>query len=477
MDLVRTTVKLLGARAGKSALQLLGTIYFVRELGPGPIGTFFLFQATLLLLGIFADAGLAGALEKRVSEGDREGAFLSAAILLKAIAIATVLCAIAAFAAHLDAFLGMAIAGYLAVGIVLQEAARHATAALKGELRVGEIASIEVARMVTWVVVGVALLHRGHHVSALVIGHLAGLLVKLAWSATKCAIEPALPTAADCRSLLAYARFDVVSALGVFVYSWMDVLIIGALLTEAHVGAYELSWRIASTVLMLSHALGSVLFPQISNWEARDALARIESSVRNSITSTMALSIPALFGTVLLSRDILRIVFGPAVEHAWLVLVLLVAVNGVGAVNVVLDNALRGVDRPDAVAYATVATLVANVALNVVLVDAMGIEGAAVGTGASVLLAVAINATYLSRFVAIEVQTRVIGWFVAAAAIMALGLRGLRAIVPVEGVVTLLLAVAAGVGLYVGVLLAYPPFRRWLHAEVRAVRDDGTEPA
>lgn len=469
MDLARATVKLFSARVGTAVLGLVGNAYFAWELGAGPLGVFFLYLALLSLLGIPADFGLAGALEKRISEGERRGAYLTSGVALKLVPIAVVLGVIWASAPTIDGYVGAEVALLLGLGIVLQEAMRLTMAVLKGELRVGETGSIELARSLFWILAAIVFVERGHGAVGLVYGHLVGVAVATSLAWYRCSVTPAWPAVVEARSLLDYGKFNVLSSMGTFVFNWMDVLVLGYFLTEAHVGAYEIAWRVAAAVFLLSQSIATVLFPQISSWTASDAEQQIPSAIRRSMTPSMALAIPALFGAALLAPELLGIAFGPEFVMAWIVLVVLMADKVIGSVNILFNNALRGIDRPDLVAYAKTAAIVTNLVCNVVLVQAIGIEGAAVATGLSGLVATVVNGYSLSRFVALDVPVAEIGWCVASAVLMSAVVLGVQVVVPVRDLPTLVLVVALGVAVYGLSLLAYAPLRSRVRVQVRSL--------
>jgi O-antigen/teichoic acid export membrane protein len=219
MDLARSSLKLFTASITSAVLQFLGLAYFARVLGPSPMGVFFLFQALLGMLAIPADFGIRGAVEKRISEGESPGSFLSSAFLLKLAPIAVIVSVILLSKPLINDYLGRDLAVLLAVGIVLQEVAQLAVVVLKGELRVGETAVLKLARQGVWLGVSAVFVSWGFSSIALVYGLLASLGIVLIWGWFKVSVTPSFPSRQHTRSLFIYSKPNVLSSIGGYFYS------------------------------------------------------------------------------------------------------------------------------------------------------------------------------------------------------------------------------------------------------------------
>lgn len=459
MNLVRSSVKLFLAKFLTTGLGFIGITYFARELGASQMGTFFLFQSLLGMIAIPTDFGLRGAVEKRISEGESQGAFLSSAILLKTIPIVVFVLGALLFRSPINDYLGAELAGFLALAIVLQEVAQLAVVVLKGELRVGETAVLNVARQVTWVGGGALLIGYGYGVDALIFSLLAGLVVMLAWGWFKSSISLGRPSIHHGRSLFDYGKYNIVSSIGGYFYSWMDVAIIGLFLTQAHVGAYEIAWRVTAVSIFFSQAIGAVIFPQISDWSGDDAQQRIEDLVSSVMTPSLYFVIPAFFGAAILSEEILRYVFGEEYTIATLVLIILMADKVFQAIQLVIGRSLQAIDKPHLAAKATIASILLNAVLNVALVLEFGIIGAALATVLSSLLNDLLHFLYLRRYVNIRFPFREVSECLFAAVVMSGVLLLLWNVYRVSNLAGLVVSVLAGGLIYVVTTLSLPTLR------------------
>lgn len=459
MNLARSSLKLFFANTGRAAISFLGLTYFARTLGASEIGIFFLFQALLGILAIPADFGLRGAVEKRISEGKTPGAFLSGAILLKGISISVIVCTILLLRAPINSYLSAEVAVWLAAAIILQEAAQLTVFVLKGELRVGETAVLHLSQQVIWFGLGAVLVKLGFEAEAMIFSFLAGLIVMLIWGSYKCSVKLRRTSLSHVRSLIDYSRYNVISSIGGYFYSWMDIAIIGLFLTQAHVGAYEVAWRVTAVSILFSQAISTTIFPQVSEWSANQSEERIEDLIATVMTPSLIFVIPAFFGSILMSREILILVFGSEYTIATTVMILLMGDKVFQALQVIVGKSLQAIDRPDLAAKATVVSVVVNGVLNVVLVLEFGIIGAAIATVASSLLNDFLHLAYLRKFISIQFPYREILECFGASLVMSGVLFVLKNTYEITNIGLLILFILIGCNVYLLTVLMMPNLR------------------
>lgn len=471
MNIARSSLRLFTAKFGSSVIQFGAVVYFARELGAAPLGVFFLFQAVLGVLSIPADFGLRAAVNKRISEGDARGAFLSSAIGIKFVSVVISGAGVLLLAPYINDYVGAEVASYLAVGIALREFARLSLAVLEGELRVGETAELQLLKQVVWAGVGAILTMYGYGIQGLIYGLLSGLAVVSVWGWYKCSVTPARPTVAHVRSLLSYGKFIFIDSVGGYVYSWMDVVVIGFFLTQAHVGAYEVAWRVTSILMLLSWSIAKAIFPQVSQWEAANATGKIESLVHRTITPPLFLAIPASVGILVFSRQILGLVFGTEFEAAGIVLIVLAGGRIIQTFYFIFNRSLQAFNRPDLAMVARVFTIVVNLVLNVALVVKFGIVGAAVATVVSFVVNASLTAYYLSKFIPIQLPVTEIASITIASVAMGFAIGTLERLVPVDTIPVLAVMIVAGIVLYIAFAVAIPNLRASLRQNVERVVD------
>jgi O-antigen/teichoic acid export membrane protein len=239
----------------------------------------------------------------------------------------------------------------------------------------------------------------------------------------------------------------------------MDVAIIGLFLTQADVGAYEVAWRVTAFSILFSNAIAVSIFPQVSEWSADGAKERIENLIAVVMTPSLFFVIPAFFGTVVFSQEILQFVFGQEYTTAAVVLIVLMGDKVFQAIQVVVGKSLQAINKPNLAARATVVSVVSNAVLNVAFVLEFGILGAAVATVASSLLNDLLHLIYLRRFIRVRFPHREISECVLAAFVMTGVLLFLEAMYEVGSLIDLAGFIFVGVIVYSIAALLLPNLR------------------
>ena len=94
------------------------------------------------------------------------------------------------------------------------------------------------------------------------------------------------------------------------VYIWVGTAVIKIYSMPVEtVGYYRAMFSITNAVIIISYGLTIVLFPMLSELNARKEHVRLAFSLKKVIKFTMALSVPAAFGMLLLSRPFLSFLF------------------------------------------------------------------------------------------------------------------------------------------------------------------------
>ncbi|WP_134670878.1 flippase [Halorussus marinus] len=460
MDLGHSTFRLFLSKGGNAILYFLGLAYFSRHLTPDEMGAFVLFLAVLGISSIPADFGIKGALEKRLSEGTDPEKTLGSALAFKAVTLAAVATIVLAVRGHINHYIGAPLAELLVAALFFREFSFAYLSALRGRLRVAETAVIKLTVRFVWMVGGAVLVTAGFGPEGPIIGLIAGLAVGLVWAYRRLDVGIGRPSLDHVRSLVAFSKYNTVTSVGGRFYQWVDIAIIGFLLTQLDVSAYEFAWQITLLVLMLSKSISLSIFPQISQWDAESATDHIETTVSKAIGVVLFVSVPAIVGVQIYGAELLRVAFGPEYAFATTVLVVLMVEKLIQSFNDIVEASVRAIDRPELAAKATVISVGLNLVLNPVLILWVGLVGAAIATAVTGLLNTALHYRYLTRFISVDVPFRLVGWYGLASCVMGGLLLGIRHLVPVTGVITLVAEVGLGVVIYLAVSLAIPDVRR-----------------
>lgn len=220
--------------------------------------------------------------------------------------------------------------------------------------------------------------------------------------------------------------------------------------------------------MLLSRSVSLTIFPQVSEWSVEDATAEISKVIKDATTVAFVISIPAFFGTVILSTEILLFLFGEEYTIAAVALIILMFEKIFQSVHKVWGYSLQAIDRPDQAAFAAVISITVNIILNILLVPPYGLEGAAMATATSFLLNTVLHAYYLRQSLSIQIDVNKVGWCVVSSIVMSAVVYTVSILVGVESLLILLLLVSVGVIVYFFTLSTYSPIR----TDFRSVIDD-----
>lgn len=469
MDLTKSTVKIFGSRTAGMAVNFIGITYFSRELGAFQIGVFFLFQALLNLLSMVADLGIRSAMEKRISEGNPAGRVLTTAGVMKLLPVSAVAVLILLVRTYLNEYVGQEVAVVLVAAIVFHELGHLAVQTLNGELRVGETALLLFAQRVAWVALGVLLIIIGFEALGLVYALVGSYVVLTIWGFWRASVGLAWPSREMARSLFDFAKFSALTAAGWQVFNWIDVLVIGMFLAQNFVGAYEIAWKVAGMTLLLVASIRTVIFPQMSAWEAEGNIGEVETLLPKALLGSSFFVVPAFFGSLLLSREILVLVFGEEYRIVAVVLVVLMLQKLVQATNAVVSQSLQAVNFPKLVAVAMFVGAFANVMLNFAFVPRFGVVGAAVATFSSYLLMTSLKVHYLARYISIEVPVAELSWYVIASIVMLGPILLVKTTIGIDTFYDLFATVVLGVAVYLSASALHPTIRSKMIGNYRSV--------
>lgn len=471
MDLGRSSLKLFTMQGGRALLLFLGIIYFARELGADELGSLFLFQALQGLLMLPADLGVRGALEKRLSEGINPERILGSALALKVGLLSIV--SICILIAHpiLNRYIGADLAIFLVLTIILFDLTQFAVYGLRGELRVGETAPIMFSLRFIWIGFGSVLVWLGFGVFGIVYAMLLAGTITTVWGFWKLETAFGRPTFEQSRSLIDYSKYYAIASVGGSVYQWIDIAIIGLLLTNAYVSAYEIAWQVTLLVLLVSKSISWSIFPQISRWDVEAATDKIEDTISRAIAFALFLSVPAFIGGSLFASEILEFLFGREYVIATTVLVILFFEKIIQSVNDIVESSVRALDRPDMAAKATIVSIGLNIILNPILVFSIGFVGAAIATGFSWFVNTLLHIYYLRQLVSFEFPYSILGWYVISSLIMGAVVLVVQSVFPVTNVVRLFSLVLVGTTVYGLLAVSIPSVRtRIIIPAVQAIR-------
>jgi len=459
MELRKSILKLFSGNVALALIEFSAIAGFTQAIGTAAIGSFFLFQTIIGLLGIPIDLGISKTVEKQLSENEPFGEVLSTAVLLKMLLLLPWAVGLVAFSSRVAQYVGIdGIASLVVVGLVVRQGRGLSLRVLAGEMQVEKNALLKVVGRLVWVCVGFGLIYLGWGGLAIVVSYILGHVVTMLGALLHLNLTVSWPRLERAKALLNFSRYIFIGNVGGFVYQWMDVAILRLFVPVSLVGIYEIAWRVASVSMMLTEAIRTSLFPQISQWYSEDRIDEIESAFRTWLQIPLYVTIPAFAGAAVLGVDILGTLFGTETTAAYPILLVFMLEKILRSVQLIVGPSLYAMDKPQLGYRGSTVAIVANLLLNITLIPQFGLIGAAVATTVSAATAAAVSIAYVSRFVQIRVPWKRVGWSVLSAALMSSCVYLLTQVVRV-GAIRVGFGVGFGVVVYFALLFANSSIR------------------
>jgi O-antigen/teichoic acid export membrane protein len=269
------------------------------------------------------------------------------------------------------------------------------------------------------------------------------------WVLVRPLATPVMRARPDMWRPLLMAALPVGAALAVTeVYFRADTFIISVFRDYDEVGAYSLAYRVIELLAVLPAVLMTSVFPLLSRYLGSGG-DRARASVTIDAVGDMflAVGVPIAAGGLVVAPQVIELVAGDGFAEAATPLRILLFAGALAAVSGLLGYALIAGGRQASALRLALGALAVNLALNVALVPALGIDAAAAVAVASEVVMVAGGMWLVRRELALTPRFGVAWRVVVAAAAMA----GALALVPAHSLAVLL---PLGIVLYAGALFA-----------------------
>lgn len=452
LSLGRETAVAVGAKFILAASGFAGVVIFARVLGAEGIGKYY-FLLAMGKLGAQAPGGVNNAIKKRVSEvGIDPSEFFGLGLL------ATV--AFTGFA------LGIAVVGYpflsdqigpfvFALGVVAIVAALGlftlTNRIYAGIGHPGASFWTDTVRSLLTLALQITLLIAGLNVLGLMTGLVAATLLTATGVALLANVRPRVPTRMTAHRVWDFARWSVPNALTQNTYMRLDVLLLGAIVSNTAVGYYEPAMRLTVPASFIAIAIGDSLTVKASGLHSIDR--SVVGDLKNSLSYTCLFAVPILFGALAIPKPLMVVVFGPEYRPGWIALVGLALFQLFNTYRLPFDQVVDGMNRPDIRFRVSLFTLAVDLPLAIVLGLKYGLAGVVAASVVSEALRVALYQLVAYRLFDQLLLPRPLFEQFAAGAVMFAVIYPLSKAIAIADVVALSGVVGAGAVIYFAVLL------------------------
>ena len=446
-------------------IGFLSTMYFARAVGAEVLGAYFLFLAYFSIIGLMTDGGFGGAAIKRISEGEEQDAYFSAFVVLRSVFLTLVLTALIAFR---ELFVDLDSAGtftWLLVALVVS--LLHGVV-LNGNAGCGKIginATAGFVNNVSRIFVQVVAVFLGYGVAGLAGGFVMGLLVGFIIQLRFFDLHFVRFNWRHLKSLSSFSFWSFLVSGGGLVFMYSDSVMIGYFMGNADVGVYRIIFQFTALAAFTTVALRSTLWPRVSRWDKIGETGLIEESLSRAFTYSLILALPLLVGGALLGDKLLYFFYG-ADFVSYSTLIILFIVQIVNIFQYFFTTYIIAMDQVKEMSKIIVVAVIANIALNAVLIPMMGISGAAFATLVTMSLNAVMARRVLARMITIRVERRSLLNICKASISMGVVVGVYRLVVPLSSVWVALVPVVIG-GVVYGVLVL--KFDRKIYEELKRI--------
>ena len=452
-------------------VHFLLRIFLARYLGPADLGLYTLSYTTYTFGVLLSAFGIGGAVAKYVAES-REDVSRNGQLLLIGVVSSFLIGCMMWLALHFSTtwiaqrFFKMPelssllkIVAFSFPFIALEKAT---LGFMNGTRRMTLYAFVNVYQNVLTLVLTFALVLLGYGLEGAVVALVLPIVLLSVFSLFALLRHLHRPTPGQAAPILKMVlRFGVFVVMGNSMYMLfynVDRILLGHYMDDVAVGIYGVAGLLSNIVPLIPSAVQIVTGPTIASHWARGESRSIQDLVNRTMKYTAMLIVPISFAGILLSRDLIILVFGKEYASATFPLQILLVGFIFGGIFTSVGTALTMTNWVQMGFFLGAAQVVVNTALCVVLIPRYGMNGASIATAASLTLGTLLNLYFVQRFIKIAIDWK---WFVRFLAISALVCAGSFAL---GLIVSRYLCVVLGLA-----ILAFIIMRYFLSDEDRAV--------
>jgi len=198
------------------------------------------------------------------------------------------------------------------------------------------------------------------------------------------------------RDILKQSFPMMMSGIFLLLLNWTDMLMLGRYADESSIGIYNAAFRIGYLVLFFVVSMNVVIMPKISELYHQKNTVELRKVVNRSTQVVIALTLPLALVLIVFSKFILGL-NGDGFEAGSTTLILITLGGLFNAMTGNVDQILNMTSNQKSVSVIFFIGFVLNVILNLFLIPAYGIEGAAASSLISNVFVNTIFVVYIKR--------------------------------------------------------------------------------
>lgn len=381
----KNTFWLFLSEASERLIKMMLIIYAARILGASGWGVFSYAISVGSLLMVFSDIGLSGLITREaIQKKDEYLTFISSALVLKSIALVTSIFLVIFISPLISHIEEARVLFPMIAGILFFDSIRDIGFAINRSIEKMEREAI--AKIITNAVVlglGIFLLKENPMPKSIGLAYMIGSMVgaimiiiilrrnikELISTTNKDALKTVAKTALP---------FAIVTLIGSIMAN-TDVFMLGIWKNSTEIGLYASAQKVQQFILIIPAMITTAVFPLASRLAEKDA-EKFGVVLGKTISLSLLLGIPIVFGGLMLAEQIVPFLFGPGYAAAVPILQILLMIILVSFPLILLSNAIFAYNKQKYVALAYSIGVIVNIALNTLLIPEFGAAGSALAT-------------------------------------------------------------------------------------------------
>ncbi|EKD94218.1 MAG: Polysaccharide biosynthesis protein [uncultured bacterium] len=185
-------------------------------------------------------------------------------------------------------------------------------------------------------------------------------------------------------------------------YTQIDTIIMGHLNLNSQVGWYNASNKIIGILLISSRLIIGSFYPVMCQYyqKSQEMMQKTWNYLCEVIIS---LSVPTLFGSILLSDKIINLIYGANYQESIKIFQILIITTTISFITIPLTQLLIVANKQKYYLYATFWATVVNLILNLILIPKYGMYGASYTSIITILTVLIINILNVKRFINLQI--------------------------------------------------------------------------
>jgi O-antigen/teichoic acid export membrane protein len=384
--LAKNTFWLFFGQISGRLLRAALVIYAARILGPAEWGAFSYALSLVAFILIFSDLGIGAIVTRELAKNlGLSEKYFSTALFLKIILLAICVALILSFGSYLSKIEGAKILMPFIALLLIFDSLRNFGFALSRALQKMQIEAInEIATNIFIVFFGFYVLFTSpsgiNLTVAYILGAAFGLLLIAAsfWRYLK-----GLLSHFDYRLIPVILSSSLPFALASFLGAIMintDLIMLGWLRTAEEVGFYSVAQKPIQLFYTLAAIFATSLFPALSKLTAPENKEGFKNLLEKSLRISLTFAAPLAFGGIILSNQIINLLFGESYSPASTAFQILLLTLIIIFPSIIISNSLLAYNQQKKFIKFSVLGALGNIFFNFLLIPFWGIAGCAVST-------------------------------------------------------------------------------------------------